>query len=143
MTGAGLVAPSPCARRLSPNLSVDRLRLRRSLVKLVTIRDSLTAVTGQMDDKLAFDSHLMDVYLTGLQSEVEAKLRRVLKFREQMQKIDAAGGRTNREQRELAAESLVKQIEEMLDTNLLVRETLQELLMTARAVLQDVKDLAD
>jgi hypothetical protein len=100
-------------------------------------------MTAQMDDKLAFDAHLMDVYLTGLQSEVEAKLRRVLKFREQMQKIDAAGGRTNREQREMAAESLVKQIEEMLDTNLLVRDTLQELLTTARAVLQDVKDLAD
>lgn len=99
-------------------------------------------MTGEMDDKLAFDSHLMDVYLTGLQSEVEAKMRRVLKFREQMQKIDAAGGRTNREQRELAAESLVKQIEEMLDSNLLVRETLQELLTTARAILQDVRGLS-
>ena len=31
------------------------------------------AVKGR--DKLTFDTHLLEVYLTGLQSEVEAKLR--------------------------------------------------------------------
>ena len=97
-------------------------------------------MTAQMDDKLGFDTHLMDVYLTGLQAEVEAKVRRVARFREQMQKIDAAGGRTNREQREQAAEALVVQVEEMLETNLLVRETLQELLKTAHSVLRDVRE---
>ena len=98
-------------------------------------------MTAQMDDKLAFDSHLLEVYLTGLQSEIEAKVRRVAKFRDQMKKIDAAGGRTNRQQREQAAEVLVGQVEEMLDTNLVVRETLQELLKTAKAVLEDVREL--
>lgn len=88
--------------------------------------------------KLTFDTHLLDVYLTGLQSEVEAKLRRVAKFREQMRKIDAAGGRTDRQGRQRAAEALIEQVDEMLETNLNVRETLQELRKTAEAVLEDV-----
>ena len=46
------------------------------------------------DDKLALDTQLMDVYLTGIQSEIEAKLRRVAKFREEMRKIDDAGRRS-------------------------------------------------
>ena len=97
-------------------------------------------MAAKKEDKLSFDTHLLDVYLTGLQAEVEAKLRRVAKFREQMQKIDEAGGTTDREGRERAARHLVKQIEEMLDTNLEVRETLQELHKTAQAVLEDIRD---
>lgn len=93
------------------------------------------------EEKLAFDTHLMDVYLTGLQSEVEAKLRRVARFREQMRKIDAAGGPTDREGRERAARTLIKQIDEMLETNVMVRETLVELHKTAEAVLKDIQDL--
>ena len=93
------------------------------------------------DDKLSFDTHLLDVYLTGLQAEVEAKLRRVGKFREQMQKIDEAGGTTDRDGRQRAAQALVRQVEEMLETNLEVRETLQELLKTSKAVLEDLQEL--
>ena len=96
-------------------------------------------MVGEPDEKLVFDSQLVEVYLTGLQSEVEAKLRRVAKFREHMQKIDAAGGSTNREARVKAARALVKQVGEMLQTNLDVRETLLELETAARAVLQDVE----
>lgn len=99
------------------------------------------AAAAKSQDKLSFDAHLLDVYLTGLQSEVEAKLRRVAKFREQMQTIDAAGGTTNRAARERAARALVAQVEEMLDTNLLVRENLLELKATAEAVLKDVQEL--
>jgi hypothetical protein len=90
------------------------------------------------DDKLSFDAHLVEVYLTGLQSEVEAKLRRVAKFREQMRKIDAAGGQTDRPARQRAARALVEQIKEMLGTNLMVRETLHELLKAAEAVRDDL-----
>jgi hypothetical protein len=91
------------------------------------------------DAKLALDAHVLEVYLTGLQSEVEAKLRRVKKFREQMQKIDAAGGRTDRPARERAARSLIAQADEMLETNLIVRETLQELRNAAAALLEDIQ----
>ena len=100
-------------------------------------------MAARIDDKLSFDTHLLDVYLTGLQAEVEAKLRRVNRFREQMQKIDAAGGLTDRGARERAAEALVRQIDEMLETNLTVRETLQELRATAEAVRQDLKEMGE
>ena len=99
------------------------------------------AAAAKSPNKLSFDAHLLDVYLTGLQAEVEAKLRRVGKFREQMQAIDAAGGKTNRASREKAARALVAQVEEMLDTNLLVRENLLELKATAEAVLKDGQEL--
>jgi hypothetical protein len=92
-------------------------------------------------DKLSFDTHLLDVYLTGLQAEVEAKLRRVARFREQMQKIDAAGGRTDKAARQRAAQALVDQVDDMLTTNLVVREQLMELKTTAEAVLTDVNEL--
>lgn len=101
------------------------------------------AAAAKSHDKLAFDTHLLDVYLTGLQAEIEAKLRRVSRFREQMKKIDAAGGRTDRERRERAATGLIEQVNDMLDTNLLVRETLLELKKTAEEVLQDVRQLED
>lgn len=101
----------------------------------------MAAAAKTSREKLHFDTHLLDVYLTGLQSEVEAKLRRVSRFREQMKKVDAAGGKTDRAAREQAAHSLIAQVDEMLDTNLVVRETLIELRKTAHAVLADVQDL--
>ena len=99
------------------------------------------AASQKSHDKLTFDSHLLEVYLTGLQAEVEAKLRRVGKFRELMRKVDAAGGKTDTEARERAAFALIQQIDEMLQTNLVVRETLIELKTTAEAVLRDVQEL--
>jgi hypothetical protein len=92
------------------------------------------------EEKLSFDTHLMEVYLTGLQSEIEAKLRRVTKFREQMQKVDASRGRADQKARERAAGALIIQVREMLDTNLTVRETLEELLAAAEAVLRDLQE---
>ena len=99
------------------------------------------AAAAKSRDKLSFDTHLMEVYLTGLQSEVEAKLRRVNRFREQMKKVDVAGGRTDVKARVRAAENLRDQVEDMLATNRVVRETLQELKKVAEAVLADVKEL--
>lgn len=101
------------------------------------------AAAAKSHDKLQFDTHLLEVYLTGLQAELEAKLRRVNRFREQMKKIDAAGGKTDREWRERAARGLIEQVDEMLATNLVVRETLMELRQTAQAVLADVEELED
>ena len=101
------------------------------------------APAAKSRDQLQFDTHLLDVYLTGLQSEIEAKLRRVNRFRQQMKKIDASGGKTDRAARVRAAKGLLEQVDDMLDTNLLVRETLQELRKAAAAVLADLKDLEE
>jgi len=92
------------------------------------------------DEKLSLDAHLVNVYLTGLQSEIEAKLRRVAKFREQMQKVDASRRQTDRRTRERAARALITQVQAMLATNLTVRETLQELLAATKALLRDLED---
>jgi hypothetical protein len=92
------------------------------------------------EDKLALDTQLMDVYLTGLQSEIEAKLRRVAKFREELQKIDAAGRRSEKAGRQRSARALISQIEDMLETNLTVRDMLLELKAAAKAVLEDLQE---
>jgi hypothetical protein len=92
-------------------------------------------------DRLAWDTHLLEVYLTGLQSEVEAKVRRVARFREQMRKIDAAGRTTDLFARRKAVDALLTQIDEMLHTNLIVRGTLRELRAVARAIRDDVAAL--
>lgn len=91
------------------------------------------------DEKLSFDAHLVDVYLTGLQSEIEAKLRRVGKLREQLQTMGSSHRKTDPRSRERAARALISQVKEMLRTNLVVRETLQELLTATKALLRDLE----
>jgi len=91
------------------------------------------------DEKLALDTERLTVYLTSLQAEVEAKVRRVRRFRQQMQELDAgASGRRNAADRARAARALVEQVDQMLKTNLMVRELLQDLRGAAEAVLADV-----
>ena len=93
------------------------------------------------DDKLALDTQRLDVYLTSLQAEVEAKVRRVQRFREQMQHLDGEpSGKTNLANRQRAARALIAQVDQMLETNLVVRELLQDLRSAAQAVLADVMD---
>lgn len=95
-----------------------------------------------VDQKLSLDTQLVDIYLTGLQSEIEAKLRRVAKFRAEMRKIDIAGGRTDRASRRRAARALIQEARTMLETNLVVRGMLEDLLTAAEAVLSDVEEKA-
>jgi hypothetical protein len=93
------------------------------------------------DEKLALDTQRLNVHLTGLQAEVEAKIRRVHRFRQQMQQLDAARtGKSNLAQRERATRALIMQVDEMLETNLVVREMLQELRAAAEAVLSDLTE---
>jgi hypothetical protein len=92
------------------------------------------------DEKLALDTERLNVLLTGLQAEVEAKVRRVQRFREHMQKIDSVGGRVDMRGRERAARALIAQVDEMIETNLIVRDTLHELRETAEAVLKDLTE---
>ena len=91
------------------------------------------------DERLALDTERLNVLLTGLQAEVEAKVRRVQRLREQMQRIDAGTPNSaNLPQRERAARSLIKEVEAMIATNLIVRDTLHELRDAAEAVLRDL-----
>jgi hypothetical protein len=90
------------------------------------------------DEKLALDTERLNVLLTGLQAEVEAKVRRVQRFREQMRKIDSSVARVEMRQREKAARALIAQVDDMIETNLIVRDTLHELRETAEAVLKDL-----
>jgi hypothetical protein len=92
-----------------------------------------------VSDKLSFDTHLLDVHLTGLQAEVEAKLRLVRRFREQLQRLDTAGGKRDTAMTERAARSFIAQIDEMLETNLMVRETLLELHKVAQEILKHLR----
>jgi hypothetical protein len=91
------------------------------------------------DTKLALDTRRLDVYLTSVQAEVEAKVRLVHRFREHMQQIDAGpSGRRNQDQRKHAARAMIAQVDGMLQTNLLVRDMLEELREAAEAVLSDL-----
>jgi hypothetical protein len=94
------------------------------------------------DQKLQFDKELLQVYLTGLQAEVEAKLRAVNRFRENMQRLDAAGAgsRANTAERRETARALIAQVSAMLDTNRVVREILHEVKAAAEAVLADIAE---
>ena len=74
-----------------------------------------------------------------MQAEVEAKVRRVQRFREQMRKIEAPG-RADLKQRERMARALITQVDDMIETNLIVRDTLHELRETAEAVLNDLTE---
>jgi hypothetical protein len=94
-------------------------------------------------DKVQFDKQMLDVYLTGLQAEVEAKLRAVTRFRENMRRLDEVGGGLDRGERRKAARLLVKQIEEMLETNRVVRETLRELKAAAQSLASDLDISSD
>ncbi len=92
------------------------------------------------ESKLQFDKELLAVYLTGLQAEVEEKLRAVNRFRANMHRLDEAGGRVSRERREEAARALIRQVEAMLQTNREVREILQDIKTAAEAVLADIAE---
>ena len=95
------------------------------------------------EEKLSFDAHLMDVYLTGLQAEVEANCRRVSKFREQTKRLDSSDASTDVKARARMVEALIAQVHDMLATNLIVRETLQEVLQAAEAVHEDIEELRE
>jgi hypothetical protein len=116
--------------------------MRQGLPIRATLPDNGAAMPADdsADQKLSLDTQLVDVYLTGLQSEIEAKLRRVAKFRAEMRKIDTAGLRTDRASRRRAARALIKQAQTMLETNLVVRGMLEDLLKAAEAVLSDVEE---
>jgi hypothetical protein len=92
------------------------------------------------DSKLQFDKELLAVYITGLQAEVEEKLRAVTRFRTNMQRLDEAGVRVSRERREEAARALIKQVDTMLQSNREVREILTDIKTVAEAVLADIEE---
>jgi hypothetical protein len=86
--------------------------------------------------QIQFDRQLLEVYLLGLQSEVEAKLREVKRFRENISVLTASSTREGRQ----AGKKLTEQIDRMLDANRVVRETLLELQEAAKALEHDLGD---
>ena len=73
---------------------------------------SLTRKISRHDSRspeARLDRQLLDIYLTGLQSEVEAKFRGIERFRAQMRKIDAAGGVMDRAPVRLLADTRMAQ----------------------------------
>ena len=91
---------------------------------------------NQANQSRSFETELLTVYLTGLQAEIEAKLRYVKKFREQVEQIQSRDD-LHRASRRRIAEALIVQVKQMLETNLVVRETLQEVLTVAEGVLRE------
>src|SRR5689334_21228886 len=93
------------------------------------------------DEKQALDTRRLEVYLTSLQAEVEAKIRRVHRFRENMREIDAArSGRRNIHDRSRAARALIEQIDQMMATNLILCDMFKDLRTAAETVLADVSE---
>jgi hypothetical protein len=99
---------------------------------------------AQEDEKLALDTQLLEVCLTSLQVEVEAKVRDLHRFREQMQKLDrGASGKMNIIDQERAVCALIAQVDRMIDTNVVVRDLLEHLRSAAKSVLQDLPSAND
>jgi hypothetical protein len=95
----------------------------------------------QDDENLALDTQLLEVYLTTLQVEVEAKVRHVHRFREQLQKLDRGpSGKMNIIDRERAVRALITQVDQMIDTNVVVRDLLEHLRSAAKSVLEDLAE---
>lgn len=87
-----------------------------------------------------FDRQLLDVYLVGLQAEVEAKLREVTRFRENMKVLASSRTSEARQQQLDAVQKLTEQVDRMLDTSKTVRETLAELRKAVTALARDLRD---
>ena len=96
--------------------------------------------TMEHSRQVQFDRQLLEVYLVGLQSEVEAKLREVTQFRENMKVLAVSRTPEGRGRQLEAVGKLTEQIDRMLGTNRVVRETLLELLEAAKALARDLRD---
>lgn len=90
--------------------------------------------------KVQFDRQLLEVYSAGLQSEIEAKLREITRFRGNMQILALSRTPEARAQELEAIGKLAEQIDRMLGTNTVVRDTLLELLEAAKALARDLRD---
>ena len=90
--------------------------------------------------QVQFDRQLLDVYPVGLHSEVEAKLRELRLLRENMKLVADSNTSQGRDQQIEAVEKLTEQVDRMLGTNKVVRETLMELLEAAKTLARDLRD---
>ena len=90
--------------------------------------------------QVQFDRQLLEVYLVGLHSEVEAKLRELRLLRENMKLLAGSNTSEGRDQQIETVEKLTEHIDRMLGTNKVVRETLMELLKAAKTLARDLGD---
>lgn len=89
----------------------------------------------ETDAKLFVDLQRLQAYITGLQAEVEAKVRMARGFQARMQNIETRPPHSQND-----ARALLAQVNRMLETNRIVRETLQDLRSAAEDVLKDLTD---
>lgn len=90
--------------------------------------------------QVQFDRQLLEVYLVGLHSEVEAKLRELRLLRENMKLLAGSNTAEGRDRQIEAVEKLTAQVDRMLGTNRVVRETLMELLDATQTLARDLRD---
>jgi len=89
----------------------------------------------ETEAKLFVDLQRLQAYITGLQAEVEAKVRMTRGFQTRMQNIEARPPHSQAD-----ARALLLQVNRMLETNRIVRETLNDLRTAAEDVLKDLTE---
>lgn len=88
------------------------------------------------DDGAAFDQQLLDVYIHGLQADLEDKLRQLREVQGTLKQLGQCG---NAAAQCVAARGLAARFDQMLVVNRVVRETLVELRETARHLAQELE----
>jgi hypothetical protein len=88
-------------------------------------------------EKIAFDRQVLEVYLTGLEGELEGKLRELRRLRSTLDDLDDV--RHAHGERIATVQTLAAQIEGLLVGNRVVRETLLQLRETARTLVQGLQ----
>jgi hypothetical protein len=83
--------------------------------------------------KIAFDRQVLEVYLTGLEGELETKLRELRRLRTTLGDLDDVGH--GHGERIATVQMLAIHVEGLLVGNRVVRETLLQLRETARALI--------
>ena len=85
------------------------------------------------EDGTAFDKQVLEVYVSGLQSELETKLRDLRRVQQAIERLTER--RDGVEQVEMVR-ALAGELDRMLVTNRVVRETLLQLRETTHQLLQ-------
>jgi hypothetical protein len=91
---------------------------------------------GTPDDRIAFDQQVLRVYIMGLRSDIEAKLRELRDVEQMLAQLSEQQPSTV----QIAAlRGLASRFDRMLVANRVVRETLLQLRETATLLVQEIE----
>jgi hypothetical protein len=94
------------------------------------------ATMGTPDDRIAFDQQVLRVYIMGLRSDIEAKLRELRDVEQMLAQLSEQQPSTV----QIAAlRGLASRFDRMLVANRVVRETLLQLRETATLLVQEIE----